>query len=172
MDEPAPGGRANAGEMRHARPRALAALRQRAASLEAAKAALEAQLAEHRAILARLDRQLRDSEERMRLAQRHAGVGFWDCDLGTGALSWSPECFALHGLQPDRVVPSRAAWVDAIAPEDRAGVEAALQDCLDRSSPDYRVEYRIRPPKAASAGWPHAAKWSAIRGASRSGWLA
>jgi signal transduction histidine kinase len=33
-----------------------------------------------------------------------------------------------------------------MAPEDRASAEATLQACLRRCEPDFRVEYRVRPP--------------------------
>ena len=131
--------------------RAVADLHQIAASLEASNAALEAQVAERGATLARLDQQLRDSEERLRLAQRYAGAGTWDWDIRAGCISWSQKYFALHGLDPDQVAPSHAAWIGAMQPEDRAGAEAAVQACLRRRDPDFRVEYRIHPPRPRRA---------------------
>src|SRR3954468_16273772 len=126
--------------------RAVADLLQLAAALDASNAALQAQVTERSATLARLDQQLRDTEERLRLAQRYAGAGTWDWDIRAGDIMWSPEYFALHGLDPDQVAPSHAAWIDAMQPEDRAGAEAAVQACLRRRDPDLRVEYRIHPP--------------------------
>ena len=126
--------------------RAVADLHQLAASLEASNAALQAQVTERSATLARLDQQLRDSEERLRLAQRYAGAGTWDWDIRAGSMNWSQEYFALHGLDPDQVTPSHAAWIGAMMPEDRAAADAAVQACLRRCDPDFRVEYRIRHP--------------------------
>ena len=139
---PAPAEAPTAEELR----RAVAELHRRAMLLETGNAALEVQVAERGAALARLDQQLRDSEERLRLAQRYAGAGTWDWDIRGGSVNWSQEYFDLHGLNPDQVVPSHAAWVDAMAPEDRAGADAAVQACLRRCDPDFRVEYRIRHP--------------------------
>ncbi|MDO9710689.1 ATP-binding protein [Paracraurococcus lichenis] len=106
-------------------------------------AALEERVAERTAELAALNRQLRDSEERLRLAQRYAGAGTWDWDIPGGRLSWSREYFDLCGLDPETVEPSYEAWIASVALQDRAATEAALQDCLRRRDPDFRVEYRI-----------------------------
>src|SRR3954447_15553607 len=125
MPEPRPGRSAAAAEARLEQRLTLAALRQRAASLEASNAALAAEVAARGDALGRLDRQLRESEERLRLAQQHAGVGLWDWGIPSGTVSWSPECFALHGLDLLHGAPSRAAWIEAMVPEDRAGTDAA-----------------------------------------------
>ncbi|MFC7473609.1 ATP-binding protein [Dankookia sp. GCM10030260] len=116
------------------------------ASLGAANTALEASVAERTAALAALDQQLRDSEERLRLAERYAGAGTWDWDIRAGGFSWSAEYFAVHGLDPAAAMPGHAAWIAAMVPEDRAAAEAAVQTCLRRCDPDFRVEYRIRHP--------------------------
>ena len=126
--------------------RAVAELHRLAASLQASNAALEAQVTERTLALATLNRQLRDSEERLHLAQRFASAGTWDWDIRGGGCDWSPEYFALHGLDPAEVTPGHAAWIASMAPEDRASAEATLQACLRRCDPDFRVEYRIRPP--------------------------
>ena len=118
-----------------------------AAALESSHAALTAQVAQRTATLATLNQQLRDCEERLRLAQRYAGAGTWDWDIRGGNVVWSQEYFALHGLDPAAVTPSHAAWVDAVAPMDRAGAEAAVQACLRRCDPDFQVEYRILHPQ-------------------------
>ena len=145
---PAIDGTATAEELRHA----VADLQQLAAALEPSNAALQAQVTERTAALATLNQRLRDSEERLRLAQRYAGAGTWDWDIRAGRMSWSQEYFALHGLDPARsrraTRPGSARW----QPEDRAGAEAAIQACLRRRDPDFRVEYRIHHPAAASAG--------------------
>ncbi|TDH62710.1 response regulator [Dankookia rubra] len=156
MPESLSGKRAAATKTRPDQRLTLAALRRRAASLEARNAALAEEVAARDAALAKLERQLR-GEERLRLAQHHAGIGLWAWDIGSGEISWSPEYFALHGLDPGQVAPSRAAWIEAMAPEDRAAAEAAVEACLNHCDAEYRLEYRVRRPAQGE-------RWLASRG--------
>jgi PAS domain S-box-containing protein len=127
------------------------------AALSRANTTLEERVAARTAELSALNQQLRDSEDRLRLAQRYAGAGTWDWDIRNNHLTWSREYFELYGADPNRVVPSYEAWVASVAPEDRAATEQALQECLRRRDPDFRVEYRIRHPQRGE-------RWLAGRG--------
>lgn len=126
-------------------------------ALGRANTALEERVAERTAELAELNRKLRDSEERLRLAQRYAGAGTWDWDIRANAVAWSEEYYELYGLDRATTAPGYEAWLDAILPADRAAAQAALQDCLRRRDPDFRVEYRINHPRRGE-------RWLAGRG--------
>ena len=52
---------------------------------------------------------LRDSRQRLQLAQDAAGIGTWDWDLRTGDVRWSPEEFKLFGVDPATARPDTAA---------------------------------------------------------------
>ena len=65
---------------------------------------------------------LAGSETRLRLAQEAAGFGIWEYDGATGAITWSPEQFRLHGLDPAAGEPSFEQWLDLVEPEDRKSV--------------------------------------------------
>ena len=126
-------------------------------ALDEANAELERRVAARTEELAALNARLRYSEERLRLAQRHAGAGAWDWDIRADCFTWSEEYCDLCGLDPRAVLPSRAAWLDLALPEDREGVAAALQDCLRRRDSDFKAEYRIRHPRRGE-------RWLASRG--------
>jgi PAS domain S-box-containing protein len=126
-------------------------------ALTRANGELEARVTARTAELAALNARLRDSEERLRIAQRYAGAGTWDWDIRADRVTWSEEYFDLYGLDPKSVTPSHATWLEAIHPGDRAAADAALQDCLRRRDPDFRVEYRIRHPRRGE-------RWLAGRG--------
>ena len=49
------------------------------------------------------ERALRDSEQRLALAQNAARLGVWDCDLRTNITVISGEYARLHGLGPDHL---------------------------------------------------------------------
>jgi PAS domain S-box-containing protein len=139
------------------------ALRARAAALEAENAALRRALARaaDRAdltaseaanmALRRANAALAESraareaaEARLRLAHEAAGVGFWEWDPGTGENRWSPEQYALFGLDPARDGSMTYArfLAEVVHPEDRAAVEAAVGEAVRTGR--YAVEFRIR----------------------------
>jgi PAS domain S-box-containing protein len=88
---------------------------------------------------------LAESEVRMAFAQEAVGIGTWDRDIVTGASRWSAEQFRLHGLDPATDMASHDAWLRAILPADRAQVDAAVAEAVDRRGP-YAVEYRVALP--------------------------
>lgn len=117
-----------------------------AAELEDANAALAQEVAERRAELVAIDAALRESEERVRLAHRHAGAGSWDWNIAEGTMSWSEEYRELLGLERDAEA-SFPAWMEGIHAEDRAAVERAVRGCQEQAAPDWEVEYRTRHPR-------------------------
>ena len=62
---------------------------------------------------------LRENEARLRLALKSARAGAWDFDLRRRELHWSPEMFALYGLDPAKGQPTREILAQRIAPEHR-----------------------------------------------------
>ncbi|HEX8392508.1 MAG TPA: PAS domain S-box protein [Longimicrobium sp.] len=81
------------------------------------------------------------SEARLRLAQEAARAGVWDVDLEGGTVFWSPEYYALYGLDPEAVAPSYEAWMACVHPEDRDRVAAAFD--ASRASGELNVEFRF-----------------------------
>ena len=93
----------------------------------------------------RAEKALRDSEERLRFALSGARAAAWGWTVGSGEQDWSPEIYALHGIDP-ATPPSYEAWAASILPEDRATVEAAVRACLEKRTATYHAEYRIALP--------------------------
>lgn len=88
---------------------------------------------------------LRQSSERLALAQRAAGLGIWDIDLVTGRVKWTPEMFELFALEGDNQPLSMDAWKAILHPEDRKGAMNQFKQCLhDRAL--LNSEYRIVLP--------------------------
>jgi PAS domain S-box-containing protein len=86
---------------------------------------------------------LRASELRLQLASAVAGVGVWDWNLITGVTVWSPEEYALFGIDP-AVPPAElhAAWRRLIHPEDRDAVEAWTERAR-RKAGTHPLDYRV-----------------------------
>jgi PAS domain S-box-containing protein len=92
----------------------------------------------------KLERELRESEERVRLAASVAGVGVWDFDLKTRRITWDSQMFALYGVAPteDGKV-AYSVWAGALSPEELAQQEAAVHnEALQKGS--WEQEFHIR----------------------------
>ncbi|HYH45891.1 MAG TPA: PAS domain S-box protein [Thermoanaerobaculia bacterium] len=85
---------------------------------------------------------LRESGERMELAQRVAGLVTWEWNLATGALVLSGNVVEVLGCAPGAVWQTAAEFADAIVPEDRERFAAAVRRCL-RGDGDLSVEVRV-----------------------------
>jgi two-component system cell cycle sensor histidine kinase/response regulator CckA len=87
---------------------------------------------------------LRESEDRLKSAERLAHVGHWHWDLESGHLIWSEECLRIFG-RPREYKPSKEEFFQLVAQQDREMVERGVRHCLEekaRSSLEFRV---VRP---------------------------
>ena len=87
---------------------------------------------------------LRESEERLRLAQLRTGVGIWDSNLRTGTITWTPELEAIFGLEPG-TVKCYADFRDRVHPDDIEEMETKRNVALRRRE-TFNVEFRIIRP--------------------------
>lgn len=71
---------------------------------------------------------LNRSQERVRLAARAGGVGFWETDVATGAIRWDEKVSEIFGVEsaPD----GRAGLESIVHPDDVARLEAAIGEAL------------------------------------------
>jgi PAS domain S-box-containing protein len=109
--------------------------------------AIERELREaaERRRLKQSEESLRQTRERMQFALETVGVGTWESNLSSGALSLSIVMERLHGLEPDTFAGTCDALVALVHPDDQTGVRAMLTGASgDRA--DLRVEYRTRRP--------------------------
>ncbi|KUO96181.1 hypothetical protein ATW55_14825 [Ferroacidibacillus organovorans] len=59
----------------------------------------------------------------MKLAQKIAGLGYWDKDLQSGELFWSNEMYRIWGISQDDSTPTEEEIYSFIHPEDSAFVK-------------------------------------------------
>jgi PAS domain S-box-containing protein len=90
------------------------------------------------------ERALRESEARLREAQRIGMVGDWEYDPASGRITWSDEVFRLYRRDPALGTPDFGQNRAQYAPEDGArlaeGVRLALEEGRE-SSLDMRVPF-------------------------------
>src|SRR5690606_22148889 len=97
-----------------------------------------------------MERALRSSEDRLRLAQDAAGVGTYDWDIVAGRINWSPGMFRLYGIDPaTRPEDLFAAWLMRLHPDDRERAESETREFVD-SADALNIEFRVVRPDGST----------------------
>ncbi len=91
-------------------------------------------------IRSEVERNLRESEERLRLALTAGKFGDWQLDLANINLTSSAQCKAIFGRGPDEPF-TYEMFRTSIHPEDREMVEAAFKRAIKEVG-DYEADYR------------------------------
>jgi PAS domain S-box-containing protein len=95
------------------------------------------------------EKALSESEERLRLAMRAAGMGNWDWDLRTGKIVWSEGHERLWGMPPGSFHGTYDEFDARVHPEDRPALAAAVSQARE-SQTAYVHEFRIVWPDGSS----------------------
>ncbi|XWK91290.1 MAG: PAS domain S-box protein [Phormidium sp.] len=104
---------------------------------------LSANLKESKRKVEQLSRKLQqESTERLKTALNAAQMGMWDWDIVTGKITWSPEHEMLLGLAPGSFDGRYETFDACLYPDDREGLERALDQSLKNRLP-YQHEYRV-----------------------------
>lgn len=85
---------------------------------------------------------LRESEQRLRLAQRAAKIGTWEWNLQTGGVSWSEGIWDILGLEQGKEEQTVKPWADFIHPEDRERAIQVAETAIAQGE-DYYDEFRV-----------------------------
>ena len=88
---------------------------------------------------------LRNSELRLKEAQRIAQLGSWELNLHTGRLHWSDEIFRLFEIDPNEFDATYEAFLKTVHPDDRDTVNLAYSNSLRDRLP-YRIIHRLQMP--------------------------
>lgn len=89
------------------------------------------------------EQRLRESEERFRLLARATNDVIWDWNLVTQDVWWSEGLTTLFGYSADDA--NRADfWTNAIHPDDRQRVLAAINEAIGAGQISWSAEYRLR----------------------------
>ncbi|HYO57499.1 PAS domain S-box protein [Archangium sp.] len=99
---------------------------------------------------------LRESEERLSRVMEASGVGTWEIDPLTWAITADAPLRALHEFPPDGDVDLETGLA-SIHPEDRERVRGAMTAALaGRDAGRYLIEYRVMGPEGRIIRWVEA----------------
>jgi len=90
-----------------------------------------------------VEKSLRDSEERFRLALDATNDGLWDWDLSSGLAYLSPHYYKITGYRPEEVTPDFDFFKRLVYPEDLDGVMIAISDHLQEKIAISEFDYRL-----------------------------
>lgn len=91
----------------------------------------------------RVARQLRQSEERWKLALDGAGDGVWDWNVPEDTVVFSARYKAMVGYTDADIAADAEAWRNRIHPDDRAQVDEDVRACLQGRAGTYSNEHRV-----------------------------
>jgi len=86
---------------------------------------------------------LRDSQERLQLAQAAGRVVLFDCDLQTNKIVWTPWPEAMAGSSESAFENSLGGLMRRIHPEDAARLQVLFRDWLCSERDEAEFEYRF-----------------------------
>jgi PAS domain S-box-containing protein len=89
------------------------------------------------------NRQLRESEERLKVLRAPPDTGVWEWERGSDDIYWSPDSFDIFGI--DRFCTSVHTLAQLLHPEDAACVARVVSQTLDNGKV-HTVDFRIVRP--------------------------
>ena len=94
----------------------------------------------------RVERALRESEERLQSAMDAARMGAWQWEIQTGQVIWSSTLERIHCRRPGSFQGTFESVLEDFHPDDIAGFQQTVADALENRR-DLHVEYRIVTPE-------------------------
>jgi diguanylate cyclase (GGDEF)-like protein/PAS domain S-box-containing protein len=106
----------------------------------------------------RVERAMRESEERYALAAQGSNDGLWDWDLRKNRIFFSARWKAQLGLAEGEIGDDPDQWFDRVHPDDRDRLFGDLGLHLEGRTPHLETEHRVRH---VDGSW----RWMLVRGA-------
>ena len=89
------------------------------------------------------ERLLDDVQKKLQLAAKAGNIGFWDWDLNTEEVYYSPEWHLQLGEVPN-TLRGYEAFSERAHPDDLADIEDLIQQCLVGKSDSFRHTFRMK----------------------------
>ncbi len=86
----------------------------------------------------KVEKLLRDNEQRLTLALEATNIGLWDWDIENDILYTNPTYFKMLGYDPEKNVQLKNGWNDKIHPADKEFV------IKNKKKNEFDIEYRFR----------------------------
>jgi PAS domain S-box-containing protein len=104
-----------------------------------------------------MEAELRESEEKLKMALQGADMGLWDLDLTTMTGTIDERAARILGYHKEDIPPEKVAWDGMTHPDDVRLLQENIQAHLEGLTPGFESEHRLR---TAEGKW----KWVHGRG--------
>jgi PAS domain S-box-containing protein len=94
------------------------------------------------------EQRVRESEERLRLAQRAGGLATWELDLVSNRILWNPGSAEVFGV-PEKELQTVEQVLRRVHPDDREPTMSALDRAVKGHS-EYSHEFRVLTPDGST----------------------
>jgi len=102
------------------------------------------------------EEKLKETSERLELAMDAGEHGFWDWNLDTDDVYFSPRYYTMLGYEPGELPMRLETWANLMHPEDKKDIVPRVQKYVENVVP-FEVEFRL---KCKDGSW----KWISGRG--------
>lgn len=92
--------------------------------------------------LKQITNNLRKQKEMLELGEETATLGHWHVNTVTSQVFWSDQVYKIHDTSPDKYTPDLDSAINYYHPDDRADIEAIIQEALENKAP-FEFEKRI-----------------------------
>jgi len=113
------------------------------------------------------ERELRDSEAQLKLAQSAGCIGTWEWSPAQGTYRWSEECYEIFGIDPMEK-SFTAKWMGALNPADLPLLHSAMAESAERK--EMELDYRYEHPTLGTR-WIHTKAKAFAQGSSAVRWF-
>ena len=93
--------------------------------------------------LTSLARELKASEERLRLVMDATGEGIWDWQIQSGHIVHNATWHLMLGMDASLLTHPVEDFISRVHPQDLPAVQQAINNCLEKGA-DYESEHRLR----------------------------
>lgn len=93
-----------------------------------------------------LDQQIEKEQkikERLELVMDASEHGFWDWDLDTGEVYFSPRYYTMLGYKPGELPMKTETWINLIHPNDRKKIILKIEEYIENAQP-FEEEFRMK----------------------------
>ncbi|MGM0607322.1 MAG: PAS domain S-box protein [Candidatus Muiribacteriota bacterium] len=91
----------------------------------------------------KLEKELKQREERLQLAMDSAEHAFWDLDLKTMKAFFSPRYYTMLGYEVNELEPSFKTWQMLLHPEDKKELSAKMNEHINKHEA-FNEEFRLK----------------------------
>lgn len=98
---------------------------------------------ERKQLLEAADKLLKEREERLRMVLEESYEGFWDYNIETGVVYYSPRWIDMLGYSPEEIEPHLRSWEKLLHPDDKPAVMKALSEHMAGDTARYQIEQRL-----------------------------